>query len=216
MIEFVFCHGFGFSEDFWDNLAPYFVQERCSFIDLGYFKRPSSFPKFHGQKIIGIGHSLGLLKLISLYENFECLVGLNGFLSFLGNDRNLAERRRLELKVFEQSFIKNPISTLKLFHKRCGVPEFMHPASVADLDLDLMLSDLEFLKESKTPPSIPTLVLSSNDDVAVPRQLTKDNFGYHPNIELDIIQHGKHGLGFLKSPDVYERIMSFLEDTFAK
>jgi len=42
MIQFVFCHGFGFNIHFWDNLAPYFAQEKCSFIDLGYFKKQTT------------------------------------------------------------------------------------------------------------------------------------------------------------------------------
>lgn len=216
MTHFVFCHGFGFNNYFWEYLAPFFARENCSFIDLGYFNQPSPLLDFHGQKIIGIGHSLGLSKLIGLYENFECLIGLNGFINFLGNNQVLRKRRQLELKILEQSFIKNRENALKNFYNRCGVSGLNSHCTMSDLNLNLVLSDLKFLNNPSYLPSIPTLILASNDDPIVTKELIGDNFFNHPNIELDIINHAKHGLGFIKSLEVYERVMSFLDDNLTK
>ena len=214
MMQFVFCHGFGFDIHFWDHLVPYFSQKNCSFIDLGYFKCPASPLNFQEQTIIGIGHSLGLLKLISMYENFNYLIGLNSFVNFLGNDQTLHGIRYRELTALKQSFTKNPVQTLKNFYKRCGVRQFVNQRMTSHLDLNLILSDLEFLKKDYALPPIPTLILTSNDDSVVPKEIIEDNFlrPSSPQVQVDIIPNTQHGLGFKKPLEVYEKIMGFLND----
>jgi len=211
MIRFVFCHGFGFNNHFWDNLAPYFIKENCTFIDLGYFRKPSCPIAFHEQKLIGIGHSLGLLKLLALNKNFECLIGLNGFVNFLGHTDPLRRKRQLELKALKQGVIKKPIETLSAFYARCGLPEWIYQGFMSDLDVNVILSELAFLKTSHRVPPIPMLILASNDDSIVPPQIIEDNFSNHAHVKQACIHHAQHGLGFLKPHAVYENIMSFLD-----
>lgn len=215
-MHFVFCHGFGFNNHFWDIIAPYFNRDKCTFIDLGYFKSPTFLSEFSAQKTIGIGHSLGLLKLMDLHKNFDALVGLNSFINFLGNTNSLREKRRLELSILKQSFIKNPEQTLKTFYKRCGVPELIERSPFTELDQYMMLNDINFLKEARPLPPIPTLILRTEDDIIVPQKLIEDNFSSYPNVKIDTMHHGKHGLGFTNPYDVYKRIRSFLNDTFSE
>ncbi len=212
MSHFVFCHGFGFDPHFWDPIAPYFSQEKCSFIDLGYFNNPSDSHYLNDQKIIGIGHSIGLSKLTSMHNNFDCLIGLNSFTNFLGSDQTMYTKRQRELKALRSSFLKDPDSTLRNFYVRCGAPEFIECNDFSTLDLDLLLSDFEWLQKEHKLPDVPTLILSSDDDSIVPQAITSDNFSRQPYVQRDSIANAGHALGFKEPAKVYKRIMSFLND----
>lgn len=211
MTSFVFCHGFGFNKHFWDNLTPYFVQEHCFFIDLGYFNRPYFPPDFEGEKIIGIGHSLGLLKLIKFYKNFECLIGLNGFTNFLGNEAFLRRKRLLELKTLKRNLELNPKTTLKRFYERCGIPEFIDHCP-ENLVLEKMVSDLKVLETSIALPAVPTLLLMAADDPVVPQQLTMEMIEGFPSVQYHSFDQGGHNLGYVKALEVYEKITRFLNE----
>jgi pimeloyl-[acyl-carrier protein] methyl ester esterase len=206
MRHFVFCHGFGFNSHFWDNLAPYFANEKCSFIDLGYFKNPSSKIEFHGEKIIGIGHSIGFQKLLELNIDFDCLIGLNSFTDFLGTDPSLRTKRQIELKALEQNYIKNPRNSLEAFYKTCKIKFNEY----TELDLDLLLSDLKSLNLKINIPDIPILIMATDKDPIVPRQIIEDNFAHRSNVEIDMLNNDSHVLGFIQPTYVYEKIMSFL------
>ncbi|MCZ2204440.1 hypothetical protein [Bartonella sp. A05] len=215
MTHFVFCHGFGFNIHFWDRVAPYFSHEKCSFIDLGYFNNRMDDKYLHNQRIIGIGHSIGLSKLVSMYNNFDYLVGLNSFINFLGFDQNLRKKRYKELKALRSSFLKDPNSTLKNFYTRCGTVELVECTDFSNLDFDLILSDFEWLQKEYKLPQVPTLILSSNEDIIVPHTITLDNFSKQLNVQIDSVIGTGHALGFRKPSDVYEKIMSFLDDCTA-
>lgn len=215
MTHFVFCHGFGFDPHFWERIAPYFSQEKCSFIDLGYFNNPTKSLCLQNQAIIGIGHSMGLSKLLSMGSNFDCLIGLNGFINFLGFDQTLYQKRQKELKALQSSFLKNAQTTLKNFYVRCGAAELIECNDFSNLDLDLGMSDLRWLKKEHKMPTVPTLILSSDDDHIVPHDVTLDNFLKQPCVKQDSILGAGHALGFRKPVEVYEKIMSFLDDRTA-
>ena len=215
MRHFIFCHGFGFNYHFWDNLASYFVNGKCTFLDLGYFKEPSYCIDTLEGEIIGVGHSLGVLKLLKLQERFDCLIGLNGFVNFLGNDLCMRNKRQLELEILKKNFQKNPRITLKNFYKRCGVSSFTQFAKLEELDLEAVMSDLELLTLNFAPPSIPMLIIAAKNDVIVPPEITHDNFPPYSNVEVDIIDKGQHGLGFLEASYVYKSIKEFVDERFA-
>ena len=215
MTHFVFCHGFGFDTHFWDRLAPYFSQERCSFMDLGYFNHQLELPSLHHQPLIGIGHSIGLSKLVSMSSKFDYLIGLNGFVNFLGSDQVVRKKRQREIKALRASFLRAPESTLKSFYTRCGADELIAAHNLSHLNLNLVLSDLQWLEKEYTLPEVATLILSSEDDIVVPQSITSDNFSEQPWVKQECIMEAKHALGFRKSAEVYEKIMSFLNDRAA-
>lgn len=215
MTHFVFCHGFGFDTHFWERIAPFFSREKCSFIDLGYFNNRTESRYLDNQAIIGIGHSVGLSKLLSMYSNFDCLIGLNGFINFLGSDQAIYKKRQTELKALRSGFLKDADTTLRNFYLRCAVPELIERNNFSDLDIDLILSDLQWLQKEYKLPDVPTLILSSDDDIVVPRSITSDNFWEQPWVKLDSIIDTGHALGFRKPEEVYEKIMSFLDDRTA-
>jgi len=215
MNHFVFCHGFGFDTQFWERIAPYFSQEKCSFIDLGYFGNRVDNTYLCNQRVIGIGHSIGLSKLLSMYSNFDYLIGLNSFVNFLGSDQIERKKRQKELNALRLSFLKDPDSAIRNFYIRCDIEELIECTDFSNLNLDLILSEFEWLQKEYKLPEVPTLILSSNDDLVVPYTITSDNFSKQQYIKIDSIMNGGHALGFRKPLEVYRKIMSFLNDTTA-
>src|SRR5688572_30283333 len=125
MIGFIFCHGWGFSPDFWDNIQIHFKGFPCLFWDLGYFGKvsrplPTAITSHH--QWIGVGHSLGFLKLLESAELFTAMIGLQGFTTFLGLSPVLNKERKRYLKKMITQFEKNPIKTLLDFRQTCGLP----------------------------------------------------------------------------------------------
>lgn len=215
MTHFVFCHGFGFDTQFWERIAPYFSQEKCSFIDLGYFGNRVDNTHLCNQKVIGIGHSVGLSKLISMYSNFDYLIGLNSFVNFLGSDQIERKKRQKELNALRLSFLKDSDSAIRNFYIRCDIEELIECTDFSNLNRDLILSEFEWLQKEYKLPEVPTLILRSNDDLVVPHAITSDNFSKQQYIKIDSIMNGGHALGFRKPLEVYRKIMSFLNDTTA-
>ena len=215
MTHFVFCHGFGFDTQFWERIAPYFSQEKCSFIDLGYFGNRVDNTYLCNQRVIGIGHSIGLSKLLSMYSNFDYLIGLNSFVNFLGSDQIERKKRQKELNALRLSFLKDPDSAIRNFYIRCDIEELIECTDFSNLNRDLILSEFEWLQKEYKLPEVPTLILSSNDDLVVPHAITSDNFSKQQYIKIDSIMNGGHALGFRKPLEVYRKIMSFLNDTTA-
>ncbi len=215
MTHFVFCHGFGFDPHFWERISPFFSKENCSFIDLGYFNNKKENKYLENEAIIGIGHSMGLSKLLSMCSNFDCLIGLNGFVNFLGSHQAMYQKRQKELKALRSSFLKDADTTLRKFYVRCAVPQLLEYNDLSKLDVGLIVSDLQWLQKEYELPDVPTLILSSSDDVVVPRSVVLDNFRKQPRVKLDSIMDAGHALGFRKPREVYEKIMSFLDDRTA-
>lgn len=210
---FVFCHGFGFDRQFWDPIAKYFSQEKCFFIDLGYFN--NRIDEKLDNSIIGVGHSIGFSKLVSLYSNFNGLIGINGFTNFLGSDPSIRKKRHMELKALRSSFVKDSDLALRNFYRRCGAAELIAGTDFSKLNFDLILSDFEWLEKKYTLPPVPTMILSSNNDTIVPPSITTDNFSMQPCIKRDSIANAGHALGFKQPLEVYEKIIHFLNDTAA-
>ena len=73
MKNYLLAHGFGFNNDYWKNLIP-LLDGNIYFLD---------DPNLDGSKVyIGIGHSLGFLKLNNSEFKFDALVALQGFLNY--------------------------------------------------------------------------------------------------------------------------------------
>lgn len=212
--HFIFCHGFGFDKNFWDNLVPYFAKNCTTYIDLGYFNNKLDFsPKNGDMPTIGIGHSLGLLKLLKLKQQFDCLIGLNGFVNFLGNDDKLRKNRHQELERLKRNFKKSTITTMESFYKKCRISANME--KVHEINKDVAFNDLEYLSENISIPSHTSmLVIGAKDDVIVPPEVLWDNFNNHPNVAIQIMDQGKHGLGFTAPIEVHKRIINFVDGLY--
>jgi len=206
--HFIFCHGFGFDRSFWDNLVPYFAKEYCTFLDLGYFGNKCETIKSIDNAItIGIGHSLGLCKLLNLNQKFDYLIGLNSFINFLGNVSGLYQKRKDELEFLKQQLKKSPMVTMNVFYQTCGVAN----NKIEGIDTEIALNDLDFLAYSfNLPQNAKTLIIGAKDDVIVPPEILYDNFNCCSNATIDILDKGKHALGYLEAQSVKDKIFEFI------
>jgi pimeloyl-[acyl-carrier protein] methyl ester esterase len=208
---FIFCHGFGFDKNFWCNLAPYFSAEHCTYLDLGYFKDEYiTIPEDKNLEFIGIGHSLGMIKLLSLGIKFKHMIGLNAFTNFLGNGNNLNDKRKLELRIFIQYFINSPIDTLNSFYTRCQIQKKLRKHT--DISQKKLLRDLcLLLKKFNFSKELSVYIIGSKNDIVAPLEVLYDNFLSYPNIVVDLVQNNTHALGY-EIPDlIYKKIILYLD-----
>lgn len=201
---FIFCHGWGFDHHFWDALRPYFSGNDCIYLDLGYFGEEKQFLPCSSFEYIGIGHSLGLMKLLSLNITFKALIGLQSFINFLGFDPLLHQKRKKELEAMQKYFDCYPYQTLLSFYKKCG---FKMEKRI--FDKKKLAIDLQALSLSCTLPAhTPLFIIASNEDLIVPLELIQDNFEKKAKIYTH--ESAYHNLGAKHPQFVYKTIMSFL------
>lgn len=171
----VFCHGFAYDQDYWKSLMPYFEDHQIYTLDLGYFgKSARNLPQNPEQRLIGVGHSLGFLKLCQTNLKFDLLVGLNPFFNFLGQEKVLRRKRELELKMLKSSLIKSPKKTLEDFHTRSGAPFVRSKFDTLSLthllqDLDSLASPEVYKFDRKIAKKV--FLLGSQDDPVVPKDI---------------------------------------------
>jgi pimeloyl-[acyl-carrier protein] methyl ester esterase len=203
MIKYLFCHGFGFAADYWKNFSPLLTKGEANFIDLGYFNKRSdedilqSYGDNNSLKI-GIGHSLGFMKLINSGIKFDLLIGINAFHDFLGPAELYNQRKDEHTKLLEH-FNKSPIPTLKNFYRRGGLKTPLDNLEV--LSTTTLNEDLNFLlNHVALPQNIPILIINSLDDIIVPPALTLANFSGHKNVSLKLLKSGSHSI-ILNNPE---------------
>jgi len=204
---FVFSHGWGFDKKIWNILSKKFPPENCIFLDQGYFSdKELSIPDDGHTTFIGIGHSLGFIKLLELKVKFSALVAIQGFLNFLGHGQYLYCKRNLELDVMKRHFEIYPFKTLQSFYAKCGIDG----PNITALDKELLRKDLNQLSlKFELPKEVPILVLASKDDVVVPPNLVRDNF---KNAKVFFHDKGAHRISSLNCDFIFNKIMGFLDE----
>jgi pimeloyl-[acyl-carrier protein] methyl ester esterase len=209
---FIFCHGFGFDKSFWNNLRPHFAKEYCIYLNLGYFSQEDlSFSIDPSLHFIGVGHSFGFKKLLSLPIIFTKLIGLQGFINFLGSNPTLHIKRQNDLNILKQNFDKSPSLTLQNFYKRCGIP--LEKDKLKQINHNKLQTDLKSLSHAEsTPLSQPTLIIGAEDDIIVPTELIYDNFNSQPNVHITLLKQGQHSLGYTQTQIIYQMIMNFSKE----
>lgn len=195
-MNFLLCHGWGFDASYWDNLAPLLAPHTVYRVDLGYFGNPQPFPT--SGTWVGIGHSLGLSKLLQTPLNFRALIALNSFLNFLGEDSSL---RKQGLQAMIHQFEMNPSQTLSSFYTACGLS---FPLK-STINTSLLLDDLNalFIDYTNFYPKTPCLSLVSSNDPIVPLECSLNKN------RVSIEQTG-HSLGFNHALSVKTKLFEFL------
>lgn len=193
---YVFCHGLGLDLTFWRFLKPYFESEETFYCDLGYFGEPSFPNEINPEKFdyVGVGHSLGLIKLLSLPIPWRSLIGLHGFINFLGYDESLRAKRTREWKGLCAQFKRSPVLTLQNFYERVGVD--MCPAWDA-MNSQRLFDDLASLAIPANPTTETMMLLASRKDVIVPPAIIEDNLRAYPKIRRHYVDDAQHNLGYV-------------------
>lgn len=208
---YVFCHGWGLDQHFWDPIKSYFTLKRCIYLDLGYFGTQNlDIPK-NNNSFIGIAHSLGLIKLLNLGIKFKAVIGIQSFINFLGHDILLSQKRKQELAVLEKSFLVNPKNCLSYFYKNNKLQNTKF--NKAYINTTLLYRDLKILYNNFIiPNNLPLLIIGAINDLVVPVNLITDNFANHDNIDIIIHNNGHHNLCLDYGQNIYNNINTFLNN----
>ncbi|WHQ46618.1 MAG: alpha/beta hydrolase [Candidatus Midichloria sp.] len=240
-LGFIFSHGWAFNKSYWDNLLPYFKEYQCIVLDHGYYELEHLPHIDEKTNWIGVGHSLGLIKLLQQGNKFKALVGLQAFNYFLTHNRKLNRIRSLELAMMKKNFASNPRNTIQSFNEiiynrrlNCiGSLEFAmmkknlasNPGNAIqsfneiisnNIDFYRMMNDLNLLSQNYESlfdkfSDIPALILYTTDDKVVPAEIIEENFKNYPNAQMKKMPNSKHLLGFLNSEQVAVSIKEFLK-----
>lgn len=199
-MRYLLCHGFGFTDDYWKNFVPLLNYE--------YEFWHKNFRPKEGKSYIGIGHSIGFLKLNNSGIKFKALIGLQGFLNFCGNNQIRKNIREKNLNRMIEFCSETPEDFLRFFYKSCDYHENIPP----DISKDELISELNIMKFSYPHCKVPTLIIGSHSDKIVETSILEDNFNCNKLIRLKYIDNVSHNLGYSKSKEAVDMIIDFLED----
>ncbi|MDR1235824.1 MAG: alpha/beta hydrolase [Holosporaceae bacterium] len=195
---FLLCHGFGFTWEYWRNLAPLLSG------DVVYFGE--NFAK--DRRCIGVGHSVGFQKLNNSDIKFDYLIGLQGFTNFCGVEEETKKIRERNIDRMIEMYEINAAKSLQAFHNMCGYEGPM-PENVVAADLTADLRSMKRKYECRH--DCPILIIGSDDDEIVPLSILDDNFGDMPNVSREKINNVSHLLGFKKAEKTAEKIFLYLQ-----
>lgn len=189
----VLAHGWGFDARLWDPVLAEIGDLPTLALDLGFLGEPhhldpASWP---GDRILGVGHSLGLLWLLR-HARGRCrgLLAVSGFPCFTErHDFRPAVPRRV-VAAMARRVREAPGETLAAFRARAGVagppPDRIEPARLAEGLAWLMAWD-----ERPGLEDLDLAALAGEDDLIVPPAMTRAAF---PASRITWIAGGHHVL----------------------
>ena len=197
-MTYLLCHGFGFCDDYWNNLIPY--------LDCEYEFYNEDFSADTDKDYIGIGHSLGFLKLNNSGIKFKALIGLQGFLNFCGEEITRKQRLEKTLDRMIDQCLADHNRFLKFFYNLCG---YQLEPNLSKFDKHQLISDLNTMRYKYEHCGARTLIIGSKQDRVVEHSILLDNFEDNENVQLKYINQVNHTLGFSKASDVFALIKNF-------
>lgn len=201
-MHYLLCHGFGFTDEYWKNFTP--------LLDCEYEFWHKNFQPENEKSYVGIGHSIGFLKLNNSGIKFKALIGLQGFLNFCGNNQIRKNIREKNLNRMIELCSKTPEDFLRFFYKSCDYHENI-PENISKYEL---ISDLNMMKFSYSHCKVPTLIIGSHSDKIIEPSILEDDFNDEKSIQLKYIDDISHNLGYSKPKETFSMITDFLEKFF--
>jgi len=192
MTTLVFSHGFGFTPRFWDNLLAY--NRAYPVINIDWHQSLPSLPP--GEDYIGIGHSLGFMRLCNLNIKWRKVVSINGFTHF--PDFSYEGELDKMLAIWQERYYHKIMGN---FYRKCGLIDNM-----PKMDFTKLSQDLLYLKEEKIElPPIEKLFLQAGRDQIINK--VKAEY-YLPQVL--ICEEAGHILGLEKPLWCWENIEKFI------
>lgn len=197
MKNYLLAHGFCFNNSYWKNLI--------GLLNGNVYYYDDNFLDTDNKEYIGIGHSLGFLKLNNSGLKFSHLISVQGFLNFCGDDPKTKKIREYNLEKMIQNFQNNPTDALKNFYKSCGWSENEMPFKNVPNNF---LEDLKMMKNKYLHCGIKTTAIATKGDKIVPQIITEDNFSGLKNVIIKYYLDDNiiHTLGFDKSEAIIDAI----------
>jgi pimeloyl-[acyl-carrier protein] methyl ester esterase len=181
--HYVFCHGWGSSKAYWKDFLIHSSIKNYSLLDLGYFgKKDMCIEKTKNNLLVGVGHSLGFLKLLHMNVTWDCLIGIQAFTHFLGFSQAMRKQRLKEWRAMKSGAYKDIRETLKAFYARSYIqprPSPFEEGGPHTVHHERLLKDLHGLIED-FPTFLPceTLMIHSAHDPIVPQALVEEHNQY--------------------------------------
>jgi hypothetical protein len=222
---FIFAHGWGSNQYFWQNLQPLIAKNNFYICDFGYFRDLSKnnkedlkvfveTNKSFNRKIIGIGHSLGFSKLLSIVD-CDYYFGLQTFVSFFGKNNKIVKQNFLN---YSDEFVKNPFECFKSNYSYPEVREYFKNLNFNydNINFDNLFFDLKLLSREFEDLSLlfeklnvsEYHIIASKHDAVVPLFIAKDNF---PDNMITVVEESFHSLGLLHAELVQNIIFDKLK-----
>ena len=166
MVQIIWSHGWGFNAAFFKPLCQKLACYQHFVIDWGYFGEPHLPLIDLNKPIIGIGHSLGLAKLLSLKLPLHSLISLGGVTHFAQSKTFPAGTPKRILARMQAKFCLQPQQVLADFYTSCGysAPPF-DLINLESMKTELLQQDLNQLMTLSAPlPEIPILAIAADAD----------------------------------------------------
>jgi hypothetical protein len=152
------------------------------------------------EELIGIGHSFGLMQLLSHPHDFQRIIGIEAFLS-------LHDYRQSALHLLELVKV-SPQKGLEVFYRICGIESFI--PSLKRVNPSLLITDLQAMVE---PPQkvnqhnhlhFSDVILTDQDPI-VPFNMAQKQFALMaPHVKVQRHRGNKHGNLHVMAPMLLE------------
>lgn len=197
-MQIVLVHGWGFTPAMWQPVRDRLGQSAVT-PDLGFFgSADTNLPS--GQPLLAIGHSLGLLWLLtqtSLPEG-SIVLGINGFTRFTrANDFSSGVPPRV-LNRMMKGLEQEAVPVLRQFRENCGLSR-QETESFGNPETTRLMDGLSLLQkgDARARGNRVHAALASRDDAIVSQAMTEASF---PTERIEWLEAGGHLLP-LTHPD---------------
>ncbi|MHC1751729.1 alpha/beta fold hydrolase [Humidesulfovibrio sp.] len=212
MTGLALLHGWGFGPEAWSAWAQAFPERPVVLLNAGYFGPQRLQLQHNPHGWVGIGHSLGFARLLTMDVPWRGLIGLGAFLRFCvapGQDSGTPPQT---LDAMLARLESDPQDVLTRFLRRCGLAG-QRPAQPDATGCERLRQDLTLLRglnlgPQATPP--PVLLLHAADDRIAPLALAEEARTLLPGARLRVFITGGHALPQTRSADCLGLTREFL------
>ncbi|BCI68185.1 alpha/beta hydrolase family protein [Acetobacter aceti] len=197
-MQIVLVHGWGFAPAMWQPVRDRLGQPTVT-PDLGFFG-PTETGLPTGQPLLAVGHSLGLLWLLtqtSLPEG-SVVLGINGFARFSrANDFPVGVPPRV-LDRMMKGLEREAVPVLRQFRENCGLSQ-QETENFGNPETTRLMDGLSLLQkgDARAQGNRVHATLASRDDAIVSQAMTEASF---PSERIEWLETGGHLLP-LTHPD---------------
>lgn len=213
MIGIAFLHGWGFGPTAWAQWAAAFPHRPVALLDAGYFGPESLGLPDNPDGWIGIGHSLGFAKLLSMQTPWKGLIGFGAFLRFCAGPGQESGTPPETLDAMIERLEADPADVLARFLRRCGLKGHA-PAAPNAGGLTRLRSDLVMLRSLALPvpgTATPVLLLHAKDDRIAPLALAEKAQQRLSGSQLHVCDTGGHALPFTRFEECLPLVRQFID-----
>ena len=210
-LALIFQSGFAIGNTYWDRIVEFFrSRENANDVSIFFLDKVSDIDLSVYDYVVGIGHSLGFVKLIMSGIEFDAIVGIQAFVNFCGQEHRIRLQRLKELDEMYERLQRDASSELARFYAACGLSE-ISDTLMETCCFDELCRDFKLLyRDDIRFPSAASLQIYSRFDGIVPNIITLSDFGLKKNVTISLVNHMHHNLGYDKHHMVANLILEYI------